>query len=223
MDYQQWLMTLDTEVLRQIERYANPQPGEKLGYLYDSTLAEELATFFSQDGAIDNCLGDFDMGKALDPYEDRKQRSERIKNMLTGKPRGTWVRLIQSYHSGVTTRFAMATGGPVFYKGDGDGFTTYELCRSRLIDFEVYHSRQRCNAVIAEREDARQSNRWAVGSVLKNLTVGAGRYSTLTVSVVHPRQITLEATKRGSPKRWRLRVAPRDLAKAVDQVAARPA
>lgn len=220
IDYQQWLEALDKEVLRQIERYANPQPGEKLGYLYDSTLEDELAPFYATDGATDDCLGDFDMGNARDPWEDRKRRSESIKNMLADKPRGTWVRLVQSYHSGTTTRFAMATGGPVFYKADGDGFTHYALCRSRLIAHETYHSRQRCNELIAEREDARHADRWPVGSVLKNLTFGAVSYSTLTVSAVEPRQVTLKATKRGSPNRWLLRVAPRRLAQVVAETAA---
>lgn len=223
MVYQQWLNALDAEVLRHIERYANPLPGERLGYLYDSTLAEELAPFYAADGATDDCLGDFDMGDARDAWDERKSRSESIKNMLVGKPRGTWARLIQSYHSGTTTRFAMATGGPVFYKGDGDGFTSYELCRSRLIAHELYHARQRCNEVIAEREDARHADRWSVGSVLKNLTIGPASYSTLTVATVEPRQITLKAVKRGSPKRWLVRVAPRGLAKAVEEAATKVA
>lgn len=217
MTYDQWLAALDENVMRQIERYANPPADEKLGFLYDDVLANELAAFYAADGAVETFLGDIDIGPSRDSLERRRE----AKKLLDGQPRGAWLRLLASYPGGTIIQFAMATGGVTPHdQSSGDRDWTYASARARMLERETYDARRRCDAVREERADALHAGQWPVGTILKNIRVQFSTFSTCTVTQVEPREITLSAKKRGSPKIWTLRMPPRALAAKIAEAAA---
>lgn len=207
--YAAYLAGLDVAVRFQIDRYESQGPERPLGYLYNVTLAEETAGYTGADGAVAAMLPDAEV-KNLNRHEDYRDLIERV----AASPRGTWVRISASWDNGEragrSCKFIMSTGGTPYIEGSGHGEDwTYEKARSRMIDWELYHSRERCKAAIEAEANAALAGTYKAGMVLKNLASRGCLYSTAhVVSENQDGTVTLRLTKPGSSMRYKSNATP---------------
>lgn len=142
--------------------------------------------------------------------EARNAQLETLKAQLSALPRGAWAMVRRPFPDDAT-RFtwsvllSMGNGEVVFPGVSGiQGEPKPEVFIPRAVGYEIY-----CSRKCEEERRARITSRtligergWHEGDVLRNITLGANRYSSATIVAINDDVVVLELTRRGSSKRW---------------------
>ncbi len=209
------------------------------GVFYDTDLdAFVVPRIARSDPARDLFLGVFE-----EPAEfvARSAWNEDLDARIAASARGTWLLRRRSTHLGDRDWFVplMSDGsGARHWNADSyDIPPDYMAVYRRMAGYEIYLMRRE---IEAERSRARNialiaARGFQPGSTFRNLRIGGDRYSTVTITALHPPPepnvtivgaddrgegwLTLALTKRGSRHRYRTNIAAGTLASAIDEAA----
>ncbi|UJJ60601.1 hypothetical protein [Rhodanobacter denitrificans] len=145
-------------------------------------------------------------GIALDV---QKEQVGRLKETLAAAGRGAWALVRRAKPTGGEWYLTLIHDGFGEVHGRTDGWNdvpTFGAVVDRMVGMEIYHFRHVVEADRAHAASAAAiaSMRLKVGMRLRNVRVAGTTYSTAIVQSVHPESgaVTLNLTKRGSPKRY---------------------
>lgn len=142
-------------------------------------------------------------------FDVRKEQVSRLKETLAQAGRGAWALVRRAKPEGGEWYLTLIHDGFGEVHGRTDGWAdvpTFAAVVDRMVGMEIYNLR---HAVEADRARAASaaaiaSMRLQVGMRLRNVRVGGTLYSTAIVQSVHVQSgaVSLNLTKRGSPKRY---------------------
>ncbi|OLR69811.1 hypothetical protein BI311_24190 (plasmid) [Xanthomonas citri pv. citri] len=135
----------------------------------------------------------------------------RLQAVLKERTRGTWATATYTREDGHVEKASfMANGAGGVFSGSPSKAHDFQALSTLMAEMEIYDTRKEYERLKIQSIaiEHLQSTRWRVGTKLRNVRIsGLGCFSTVVISAVSTSgHVEMIGTRRGSRKRWEMRV-----------------